>query len=50
MLEIGGNHYRLVVKVNYPYRIVYIRFVGTHADYDAVDVTTDLPPENYTIG
>ena len=40
MLEIAGNHYRLVVKVNYPYRIVYIRFVGTHAEYDAVDVTT----------
>lgn len=38
--NIAGNHYRLVVKINYPYRIVYIRFVGTHADYDTVDVTT----------
>ncbi len=38
--NIAGNQYRLVVKINYPYRIVYIRFVGTHADYDTVDVTT----------
>lgn len=38
--NIAGNHYRLIVKINYSYRIVYIRFVGTHADYDTVDVTT----------
>lgn len=38
--NIAGNHYRLVVKINYPYRIVYIRFVGTHTDYDTIDVTT----------
>ena len=37
--NIGGNKYRLVVKTNYAYRIVYIRFVGTHAEYDKVDVT-----------
>ena len=36
---IKGNDYRLVVKINYPARIVYIRFLGTHAEYDAVDVT-----------
>lgn len=29
----------LVVKVNYAYRVVYIRFVGTHAQYDSIDVT-----------
>jgi mRNA interferase HigB len=28
------------VKINYPYRIVYIRFIGTHAGYDAIDATT----------
>ena len=38
--NITGNHYHLVVKINYLYRIVYIRFVGTHADYDIVDFTT----------
>jgi hypothetical protein len=29
---------RLDVKVNYPYRIVYIRFIGTHRQYDAINV------------
>lgn len=38
VFNIKGNTYRLVVKINYPYRVVYIRFVGTHAEYDAVDV------------
>jgi mRNA interferase HigB len=39
VFNIGGNKYRLVVKVNYPYRIMYIRFVGTHRQYDQIDVT-----------
>ena len=38
IFNIKGNDYRLVVKINYPYRVVYIRFVGTHADYDKIDV------------
>ena len=38
--NIGGNKYRLIVHINYPYRVVYIRFIGTHADYDAIDVHT----------
>ena len=37
--NIAGNKYRLVVKVNYPYRVLYIRFVGTHAEYDKIDIT-----------
>jgi mRNA interferase HigB len=40
IFNIAGNKYRLVVWINYPYRIVYIRFVGTHAQYDAVDPQT----------
>ncbi len=35
--NIGGNRYRLIVKINYPYRVVYIRFIGTHAAYDAMN-------------
>jgi mRNA interferase HigB len=38
VFNIKGNDHRLVVKINYPYRVVYIRFVGTHAAYDAIDV------------
>ena len=30
MLSCAGNAYRIVVWINYPYRVVYIRFVGTH--------------------
>ncbi|MDC8448128.1 MAG: type II toxin-antitoxin system HigB family toxin [Nitrospira sp.] len=40
VFNIAGNHYRLAVKINYPYRIVYIRFIGTHKDCDIVDITT----------
>ena len=38
VFNIKGNAYRLIVKINYPYRVVYIRFVGTHADYDRINV------------
>ena len=38
--NIAGNKYRLVVWINYPYRVVYIRFIGSHAQYDKIDVQT----------
>lgn len=38
VFNIKGNTYRLVVKISYSYRIVYVRFVGTHAEYEEVDV------------
>lgn len=40
VFNIAGNKYRIVVWINYPYRVVYIRFIGTHAQYDAVDAQT----------
>jgi len=40
VFNIGGNKYRIVTVINYKYRILYIRFVGTHADYDEIDAET----------
>ena len=40
VFNIAGNKYRLVVWINYPYRVVYIRFIGTHAQYDHIDAQT----------
>ena len=38
VFNIKGNDYRLVVKIHYGHRTVYVRFVGTHAEYDGVNV------------
>jgi mRNA interferase HigB len=38
VFNIKGNDYRLVVRINYAYRTVYIRFVGTHTEYRRIDV------------
>ena len=40
VFNIGGNKYRIVVWINYPYRIVYIRFIGTHEQYDDINAQT----------
>ncbi len=37
VFNLAGNKYRLVVWINYAYRVVYIRFIGTHEQYDLID-------------
>ncbi|MFZ2525088.1 MAG: type II toxin-antitoxin system HigB family toxin [Candidatus Ferrigenium altingense] len=37
VFNIKGNDYRLIVAVHYNRGMMYIRFVGTHAEYDALD-------------
>lgn len=40
VFNVGGNKHRLVVHVNYKLGIVLIKFVGSHSEYDAIDVAT----------
>jgi mRNA interferase HigB len=37
VFNIGGNKYRLVVKINYSLQVIYVRFIGTHREYDLID-------------
>jgi len=39
VFNIKGNKYRLIVRINYDYKMVWIRFIGTHAEYDRTDAT-----------
>jgi mRNA interferase HigB len=38
--DIKGNDYRLITEINYHTRVIYIRFLGTHAEYDKIDAAT----------
>lgn len=40
IFNIKGNTYRLVAAVNYDFGIIYIRFMGSHKEYDKIDATT----------
>jgi mRNA interferase HigB len=40
VFNIKGNGYRLVVSVAYHYLAVYVKFIGTHKEYDAIDAET----------
>lgn len=38
VFNIAGNKYRLVVRVNFESKTIFIRFIGTHKEYDKIDV------------
>lgn len=40
VFNIKGNQYRLVVAIQYQHGIIYIRFIGTHAEYNKIDAAT----------
>jgi mRNA interferase HigB len=40
VFNIKGNKYRVIVVVKFTFHYVYIRFIGTHAEYDKVDAAT----------
>lgn len=40
VFNINGNNFRLVVKINYAFSTIYIRFVGTHEEYDQINAQT----------
>ena len=45
VFNIKGNDYRLVVAVAYRFAALYVKFVGTHAQYDAIQaLTVELKP------
>ena len=37
VFNIKGNSYRLIVRINYNYQMIWIRFIGTHAEYDKIN-------------
>src|SRR5215472_6325262 len=40
VFNVGGNKYRLVAAIHYRGKRIYIRFIGTHAEYDRVNAST----------
>jgi len=44
VFNIKGNDYRLIVAVAYRFQAIYIKFIGTHTEYDRVDAATVEDP------
>ena len=40
VFNIKGNTYRLVVSIDYEFRVIFIRFIGTHEQYDKINAKT----------
>ena len=40
VFNIMGNHFRLVIRVSFTFKVVQIKWFGTHSEYDAVDVAS----------
>lgn len=40
VFDIAGNGYRLIVSMNYKFQSAYIKFFGTHAEYDRIDAAS----------
>ncbi len=40
VFNIKGNDFRLVTWINYPKQIIFVKFIGTHAEYDNIDAST----------
>lgn len=40
VFNIKGNDYRLVVAIDYEFQVIFVRFIGTHKQYDKIDAKT----------
>ena len=40
VFDVGGNNYRVVARISYPFKQVLVKFIGTHAEYDRIDATS----------
>ena len=40
VFNIKGNTYRLITKINFDYQMIWIRFIGTHSEYDKINAKT----------